>query len=657
MMRPKDKAAVGVSFLIFFSMLAPCGPVLAGEMSDGGAPADIGAKAALAAGLPAALPLLGTNLSNLSPAALPDLSQDIPAASGAAGETPAASRESEIGAPAPTAAARTAPSIEADFGKAPEPSALLVKSAAEEQTSFPAQPRASMRLADSNRSLSARRQLTRMAAANLRADLFDGVLAAHASAGAPEPSERGISPEWIDRMRRKDAVETSSEEKRLRDASQRLGFSQVALNREVIDAHTNHYTVELPAGAITNQKNSGRCWIFAGLNMIRSTLFAEKRLPRNFLFSQNYIYFFSLLEQANLRIGSAMQAVAEGVKEGAKISTEELRRQLSLADKVEDGGWFEYFQFLATKYGLVPESAMPETKSSQNSAVLLQELSLSLAQSINEALASARRDPAGFDAKKILEARALALDRIWKVLATHLGTPPERFEFREEGKPEKEGPARKTPAKVADYTPLEFARNFVRFNPDDYVVLANSPSKKNNQVYTVKDSAIGAPRPGRPAPNARFLNVSLTRMERLVAASISAGHPVWIAADVDHDMDADTGIMHPKIYQKGALYGFTKAEKPKELTRTQATYLMVRSPDHAMAITGYDRPESRGPIVKFKVENSWGSRFGSRGIFHMYREWFRENLYEIVVHKRLLSPAEKKALKAPAKEIGEGDMF
>ncbi|MDE1976074.1 MAG: hypothetical protein KGI84_02300 [Elusimicrobia bacterium] len=431
----------------------------------------------------------------------------------------------------------------------------------------------------------------------------------------------------------------------------------MALNREVIDAHTNRYTVELPAGAITNQKNSGRCWIFAGLNMIRSTLFAEKRLPRNFQFSQNYIYFFSLLEQANVHIGNAMQAVAASVKQGAKVSAEKLREQLSMEDKVEDGGWFEYFQFLASKYGLVPESAMPETKSSQNSGVLLQELSLSLAQSINEALSAARRAPDGFDAQKALEARALALDRVWKVLATHLGTPPERFEFRREGKPAKAGPARQTSAEVASYTPLEFARDFVRLNPDDYVVLANSPGKKNNQVYTVKDSAIGVPKPGRPAPDARFLNVSLTRMERLVAASISAGHPVWIAADVGHDMDADTGIMHPKIYQKGALYGFTKAEKPKELTRTQATYLMVRSPDHAMAITGYDRPGTRGPIVKFKVENSWGSRFGSRGIFHMYREWFRENLYEIVVHKSLLSQTEKKALKAPAKEIGEGNMF
>ncbi|HVA66053.1 MAG TPA: C1 family peptidase [Elusimicrobiota bacterium] len=635
------KRAPGKIWLpIFCLTLASGGSLRAGETAaeDGAGIPQIEIPAVGASALaPESLLPAGTDLGSLT-ASLLDLSQDASA--------------SEPGAvPAALSAAAARPAAqEGALALEAAPVSAAMKSARAKSAQAVDQSQ------DSSRKMSARRQLFRMAALNLRADLFDGA-AALASARAPLPSERGISPKWIEQMRLKDAEEVSAGDKRLRDAAQRLGFSQVALNREVIENHTDKYTSELPAGTITNQKNSGRCWIFAGLNMIRSTLFAEKRLPRKFEFSQNYLYFFSLLEQANLHMGKAVNAVAASMKQDSKLSASDLREQLSVDDKVEDGGWFEYFQFLASKYGLVPESAMPETKSSQNSGVLLQEMSLSLAQSINEALDAARRDPTGFDAKAMLEARALALSRIWKVLVTHLGTPPGRFEFRQEGRPEKDGLTRTTPAQVSNHTPLEFAQKFVRFNAEDYVVLANSPGKKSNQLYTVKDSAIGEPARGRPAPNASFLNVSLSRLERLVVASISAGHPVWIAADVDHDMDPGTGIMHPKIYQKNSLYGFTKGEKSKDLTRTQATYLMVRAPDHAMAITGFDRPNPRGPVVKFKVENSWGSRFGSRGIFHMYREWFRDNLYEIVVHKSLLSPAEKKALKAPAKEIGEDDMF
>ncbi|HVC09278.1 MAG TPA: C1 family peptidase [Elusimicrobiota bacterium] len=636
-------------FCLALGASARAGEIAAG--SDAGIPPIEIPAAGASALAPAALLPMGTAPDSI-PAALPDLAQDNFAVEPGAAPAVLPASLSELAAVRPSAEEKTA----AAQPSSPAAAMLSVAplSAAMEPSS--ARPTQAGKDQDSRRKMPARRQLVRMSEPNLRADLFDGA-AALSSARAPLPSERGISPKWIEQMRLKDAQEVSAGDKRLRDAAQRLGFSKVALNREVIENHTDKYTVELPAGTITNQKNSGRCWIFAGLNMIRSTLFAEKRLPGKFEFSQNYLYFFSLLEQANMHLGKAVGAVAASVKEGAKISASDLREELSIQDKVEDGGWFEYFQFLASKYGLVPESAMPETKSSQNSGVLLQEMSLSLAQSINEALEAARRDPAAFDAKAMLEARALALSRIWKVLVTHLGTPPERFEFRQEGRPVNGGLTRQTPAEVSSYTPLEFAEKFVRFNPDDYVVLANSPGKKSNEIYIVKDSAIGEPALGRPAPNARFLNVSLNRLERLVVASISAGHPVWIAADVDHDMDPDTGIMHPKIYQKNPIYGFVKEEKPKELTRTQATYLMVRSPDHAMAITGVDQPNAKAPVIKYKVENSWGSRFGSRGIFHMYRQWFRDNLYEIVVHKSLLSPAEKKALKGPAKEISEDEMF
>ena len=466
--------------------------------------------------------------------------------------------------------------------------------------------------------------------------------------GLPE----GIPQSWIHQLNKMDRS-MSPEANRLRDVVQRTGFRTVALNKEILDNHNDKYTTQLVRGPITDQSQSGRCWLFAGLNMIRSALIAEKRVPKDFEFSQNYLHFFNMLEKCNRQLEQATEILlARSV--GVNIPKNVLLARLT--GGLGDGGWDQWFQFLVSKYGLVPRGAMPETPSSMSTSFMTQELENTLAASVQALVEKTRGLKPVAAAKAALRIRSDALARVWRILDTHLGTPPSDFEYRQDGQREKVGLARVSPATVVRYTPQQFSQKFVQFDPADYVTVTNYPGKKKNGVFTIERSAIGAAMPGQDKFDLRFINVGEKRLEELVTASIQGGQPVYFGADVGQDVDYKSGIMHPKIYDRAPVYGFAQDEHER-LSRTAATRLQVLGPNHAMAITGFDRPNPQGPVVKFQVENSWGGGVGSRGIFHMYRDWMHRNVFDLLIHKKFLNPGEVKAWKGEAKVIDENDMI
>ncbi len=245
--------------------------------------------------------------------------------------------------------------------------------------------------------------------------------------------------------------------------------------------------------------------------------------------------------------------------------------------------------------------------------------------------------------------------RVWKILSTHLGVPPERFDYRVDGKPTKNDGIKTTKTKVTTMTPLDFAKDVAGFDPDDYVSVASYPNKKDDTVYEIKKSAIGKTRPGEPTFDLRFLNVSPARMEQLAAASIKGGQAVWFAAEVRQDVDHKTGVMHPGVYDRASVYQFSKDEEAPALSRKENGYFQQVVADHAMLLTGYDQPDPDGPIVKFKVENSWGDKYGSEGIYHLYHDWFVKNVFEVVVNKKFLSESELALWKGKAKRTKRKD--
>ncbi|MDD5628791.1 MAG: C1 family peptidase [Elusimicrobia bacterium] len=456
----------------------------------------------------------------------------------------------------------------------------------------------------------------------------------------------GIDPDWVKQMERKDR-NLPERTKRRRGALQKEGFREAALNRELLARHHDSYTDELPMGRITDQKDTGRCWIFGGLNMIRSLLMSEGKVSKKFEFSENYLHFFNMLEKSN-RAFENTAALAVRRAGGERISERKLRATASLDTEeiISDGGLFDYFQFLVSKYGLVPKAAMKETESAGSTKVLNDELALSLAASVEELLAETRGLGAQAAARRAAQIKKAALRRVWKILAAHLGTPPETFKYRASAK-----------GRAQEFTPQSFAKDFAAFDPDDYVAVTSMPNQAEGAAYRVKRSAIGAARPGERRYDIRYLNLGVDRLEELTLASLRGGQPVYFSADVYKDMDDDTGIMHPGIFKRAGAYGLTKAEARAKASRQAASFLKVGGANHVMLMTGFDQPDPKAPAVKFKVENSWGKGAGDRGVYHMYRAWLRQNVYEVIVHKKFLSPAERKLWKGPAKRVSEKDIY
>ncbi|HAH05378.1 MAG TPA: hypothetical protein DCM05_02455 [Elusimicrobia bacterium] len=463
--------------------------------------------------------------------------------------------------------------------------------------------------------------------------LYNGGVKPEASAAealeAPEVEE-GLPLGWVRKEQAK-SRSVDSRTARLQRKAQSRGFSRAALNPEVLKRHNAHYTHEVPVGEVTDQKSSGRCWIFAGLNMIRSMMLAEGRIGKDFEFSQNYLYFFSQLEQSNRYLEQVMKAAYE------PGSVKHIPRDLQMiAPSVEDGGHFEYLQFLVGKYGLVPKSAMPETKSSGATDGLDGELNYSLGITVRELLEDARALENGRGPSRAREIRERGMDRVWKILAAHLGTPPERVSHPVKGR-------------KRSFTPQRFAKDFAGYRLDDYVHVTAYPYEKQGVAGEEDDSSIGAATRGHRARNVKALNVSLDRLERLALAALEGGQPVDIFASMKRDISGKTGIMHPAVFDRAAVYGWSAEQEREKLTRAQGVSLGLNGPDHLMMLTGFDRPDPEKPVVKFKVENSWGPKIGDHGVFHMYREWFRQNLFGIVVHKSFLSKAERKAWEAAKK--------
>lgn len=455
---------------------------------------------------------------------------------------------------------------------------------------------------------------------------------------------KGVSMAWIENMRGQEK-EADAQARRLRDVVQRVGFSQTALNREIIEQHNNNYTVEIARGPITNQKSSGRCWIFAGLNMVRSMMLADEKVTANeaqaksLELSENYLHFFNMLEKSNTELQLVIEKAYK--KHPKSERWDENKRRAALTPQVGDGGWYDWFAFLVGKYGLVPKSAMGETISSEATAALLGEINNSLAATAAEMAENARLYKAKKQPNRSAEIRDRGMQRVWRILVTHLGEPPAAIDHRENAKQEIAKGVAKTPATVTRMTPQEYAKNVAKFDPKDYVVVSSYPNKKEETLYEIKKSAIGDAEPGQPKQDLRFLNVSPERMEALTAEAIKGGQPVWFAADIGKDVDHKTGIMHPRIFDREAVYDFPKGAQGRRLTRKEKVYFSRLAPTHAMLLTGLDQPDPAKPVVKYKDENSWGEDLGTKGVYHLYREWFLDNVFEVVVHRRFLSDAER----------------
>ncbi|WEV61172.1 aminopeptidase C [Streptococcaceae bacterium ESL0729] len=375
------------------------------------------------------------------------------------------------------------------------------------------------------------------------------------------------------------------------------------------------FSLDLTSDPITNQKQSGRCWMFAALNTFRHKILSDYKLD-NFELSQAHTFFWDKYEKSNWFFDNILATASEDL--------EDRNVRFLLDTPQQDGGQWDMVVAIFQKYGVVPKDIYPESVSSSASRELNQYLNKLLRQDA-EILRQVARDGGDTLAKK-----EELLEEVFTLLATSLGLPPKTFDFEYRDK-------NNDFHKLQGVSPKEFYDKFVGLNLDDYVSVINAPTedKPYNRSYTVEflGNVVGS-------RDVRHLNVDMSRFKELAISQMQNGETVWFGCDVGQLSDRKAGVMALDTYDfKGALdIDFTQT-KAGRLNYSES--LMT----HAMVITGVDLDEN-GNSLKWKIENSWGDKVGDKGYFVASDAWMDEYTYQIVVRKDLLTEEELKAYEA-----------
>ena len=382
--------------------------------------------------------------------------------------------------------------------------------------------------------------------------------------------------------------------------------------------NTPVFSLDLTKDKVTNQKASGRCWMFAALNTFRHKMISSFQLE-DFELSQAHTFFWDKYEKSNWFLEQVI-ATADQELTSRKVA-------FLLQTPQQDGGQWDMVVSLFEKYGVVPKSVYPESISSSNSRELntyLNKLLRQDAQILRDLIHS------GADSEVVASKKQELLQEIFNFLAISLGLPPREFDFSYRDKDNQFH-------SESGLTPQSFYKKYVDLQLDDYVSIINAPTtdKPYGKSYTV--DMLGNVVGSRPV---RYLNVPMDRLKELAIAQMKAGETVWFGSDVGQVSNRKAGILATDVYD-------FEAGMDIHLTQDKAGRLDYAESlmTHAMVLTGVDLDEA-GQSRKWKVENSWGDKVGTDGYFVASDAWMDEYTYQIVVRKEFLTADELAAYEA-----------
>ncbi len=383
--------------------------------------------------------------------------------------------------------------------------------------------------------------------------------------------------------------------------------NDVALNRGIVTEAVHSFSTVLDDWSVTNQARSGRCWMFAGLNLFR----AETRNSlnvREFEFSQSYLMFWDKMERANY--------ILEAIIETADRPVDDRVVAWLLHQPLGDGGQWDMFVSLVRKHGVVPKSVMPETESSGNSM----RMNAGLNYQVRQGARNIRRiytEEGGLDAMR--SAKEESLRSVYQILSIHLGNPPASFDWQWK---DRDGEFHRDGA----MTPLEFAGKYISTPMEEYVCLVHDPRRDNppGRTYTVQylGNVVDGTR-------IKYLNVDIELMKDITMRILQDGQPVWMGCDTGKQMHRDKGLWDAELFDYASVYNAEFSMDKEERLEYHQTAMT-----HAMLFTGVDVVD--GKPRRWRVENSWDDKVGEKGFFLMNDSWFAEYMFEIAAPKSYL---------------------
>lgn len=421
-----------------------------------------------------------------------------------------------------------------------------------------------------------------------------------------------ITKKQIDKMRKE--FKSDSLARVAQNAVTNNNLSSVTLRRDLVQEIDFTFSTKLDEWKATNQKSSGRCWLFATLNLFRPGTM-KKMNVKEFEFSQAHIHFWDKFERSNHFL--------EAIIETSGRPVDDRTIHFLLSDPIGDGGQWNMAMNLIRKHGLVPKSAYPESNSSSSTRwmnAILRDMLRSSASEIRGILDS------GGSEKEARSHKESRMEDIWRILCIHLGTPPESFDWQWRDK-DKEFHRR------GEITPQEFADEFVDVDWEEYVCIVNDPRNEYYQTYTVDylQNVAGG-------PPVVYLNVPSDEMKSITREILEDGMPVWMGCDVGKQMDRKRGLWDANLFETNELYGVDYGMSKADRLRYGQTMMT-----HAMLFTGVDVYDDKPR--RWRVENSWGDDSGQKGFYTMNDNWYDEHMFEIASPKKYLTEKMIKALE------------
>ena len=421
-------------------------------------------------------------------------------------------------------------------------------------------------------------------------------------------ADGAITPELLQKLQQ--ATPKGPAERALHNSIVQNGM--VLANAELATPPDDHFTYRVPTKGITDQKRSGRCWLFTGFNVLRAQFIKDNNLGE-FYFSHCYSFFWDQLEKANLFL--------EGILETRTLPITDRKVEWLFQHPINDGGQFTGISDNLLKYGVVPSDVMPETYSSNNTARLSSLIAKLLRQGGMELRSKAQQ---GATLAELRKDKETTLQAIYRLLCLNLGTPPTTFEYT----------LRDADGKVLstkEYTPLSFYQEHVGVNlKDDYVMIMNDPSQPYYETY-----AIEYDRHAWDGKDWTYINLPMEEIKEMAIASLKEGNMMYYSCDVGKELNKESGLLTLGYDDYEAITGV-----PMTMTKGERIASFDSGSTHAMTLVAVDLDKSGKP-TKWMVENSWGATSGHQGHLIMTDAWFDAYTFRLVVHKKYLTPRAK----------------
>lgn len=431
-----------------------------------------------------------------------------------------------------------------------------------------------------------------------------------------QAQQGGITQDMLSQM--KSSYKHTAADKAIYNAMAGTSIAVLAKNHENLANFDTHFSNKVISHGITDQQQSGRCWLFTGLNVLRAQMIAKYGLDE-MEFSQNYCFFYDQLEKANLFL--------QGIIDTREKPMDDKMVEWLFRNPISDGGQFTGISDIIGKYGVVPASVMPETYSSENTSQIARLIGLKLRE-----FGLQLRDEAAKGTKlAVLEQKKTEmLSTIYRMLALALGEPVDHFTWTMNGVKK-------------EYTPLSFYQEYLGNDlTNNYVMLMNDPSREYYKCYEIDFD-----RHVYDGKNWTYVNLPVDEIKEMAIASIKDSTMMYFSCDVAKFLDSKRGTLDLKNFDYESLMGTTFGMNKKQRVQTFAS-----GSSHAMTLMAVDLDKDGKP-KKWMVENSWGAESGYKGHLIMTDEWFNEYMFRLVVEKKyvpekVLNILKQKPIRLPA---------